>query len=73
MTAFRVPEIWCDECLDRTQADTEETVAEFRQALHRKGWVSVYREVAGEKKLRDFCDDCAYSFDIPTQGLRVVR
>lgn len=55
MTAYLIPEIWCDNCGTRAQADDECTTRGLRQHLSEdREWVR--RRISGE--LHDICGRC---------------
>ena len=52
MSAYMVPEVWCDNCLHRVPADAESTIRELRASLKAQGW----KWHPGSR--HDICPDC---------------
>lgn len=56
MTAYVIPEVWCDTCDENVTAEEPGSVNALRQDLNRDGW-KVYRKSDGTE-WADRCPEC---------------
>jgi hypothetical protein len=56
MAGYMVAELWCDDCLERTQTEDQGTLRDLRASLREEGWRRV--RPAGGGRLIDLCEHC---------------